>query len=137
MRILENRAYEAMDGLLFVLVGVALGGLFSAALALPWLDPLPDYVVNAWTNMCTAVLAVGGAFLLWRRQIREREKVLTRTLVLMFESFMKELNLVRISLDYDHVIALMQTIKGSADPKDVPINSCSELSTGRQSTLTT
>ncbi|MBX9402999.1 hypothetical protein K4L06_16950 [Lysobacter sp. BMK333-48F3] len=34
--------------------GACLGFLASAVLAMPWLEPLPDYVVNAVAGVCTA-----------------------------------------------------------------------------------
>ncbi|WP_363796921.1 hypothetical protein ABU614_16965 [Lysobacter firmicutimachus] len=79
--------------------GACLGFLASAALAMPWLEPLPDYVVNAVAGVCTAVIAVLGAFWLWHRQQVHRSERIKQTLVLVFQDMMEDINTARLALD--------------------------------------
>ena len=82
-------------------LGLSLGVVGSALFAAPWLAPLQDRVVNAMSNVCAAVAAVGGAYLLWQHQTREREARLKASIVTIFEGLHEDLNLARITLTFD------------------------------------
>lgn len=105
----------SVDRAVTVVFGIAIGGLLSAALALPWMAPLRDYVVNGWTNICAAAVAVSGAFLLWKQQLRAREKTITDTVVIMFDTLMDELNQTRLALDYDGVKLTLENTNPELD----------------------
>ncbi|WP_313401488.1 hypothetical protein [Stenotrophomonas sp.] len=102
------------------MLGLSVGVLGSALMAAPWLAPLADRVVNAMTNVCAAVAAVGGAYLLWTHQLRTREARLKESIVVIFDGLLEDLNLARINLSYDGAQQLMVAEGGQTnDPVEI------------------
>lgn len=104
----------------WVILGASLGIIGSALFAAPWLTPLADRVVNGITNVCAAVSAVGGAYLLWTHQLRARESRLKESIAAIFDGLREDLNLARINLSFDGAQQLMAAEgRETDDPNEI------------------
>lgn len=74
-----------MKNALLLIIGAAGGFLLALVLHLPWLRPLDSNVTNVAAAISSSVLAVAGAYFLWRHQLSQRQDTLTPIAVSMFQ----------------------------------------------------
>jgi len=108
-----------MTKVLIAVAAFALGCLTATALRLPWFLPLDGNAAEVLAATASALLAVAGAFALWRFQARQRQRDLALILAPMFQPIHTALCAVRTSGVPDEARRALREMRASSgqDPK--------------------
>lgn len=84
---------------ILLLVGCAIGCLITLLFRLPWLRPMDTNAAAVLAAMSSTVLAVLGAYWLWRHQVTRRDRDIKAIAVPIFNNFYMALLQVRAFVD--------------------------------------
>lgn len=110
-----------MQKALILTAGIAAGCLVTLALHIPWLRPLDSNTTNVAAAVSSSVLAVAGAYALWRHQVQQRQKDLAVIAVEMFLPVYEGLALVQNLVQRETAERLLDAQQGAGTSHANPV----------------